>query len=926
MEPGSNFSGTTSTTSSVKSNPTSANGLELSQRHPSLPHRKSYLNAADVRQLQKTIGNQSMIQLIKKQATVKTSHAAESRPAQTPVAAQEPAAQLQALHSAPFSVIQRNEEVGKVALAILGSLVALLGAVLVKKIFFSGESVPASATDWKAKLDKLDEKKEHTFNTDGDLVVLDGSLSLHYLKLTELDNKGMLSDLMTASQSAEADAGSIDHDHELVKSGGERLRFEHHLNEEVDQFIVTYVTDPVDQDKVKKFFIGSDTEKQDRMRFFDLVNDNLNPVLKKKASAYAAKKADNARLFANHYTYYAANNPTGSKLDTEVESDYETAKNEAASESYAKQSLRKANTEEEAIRFLKNSSDSLSFENIEAAVSHLEKHPLQDNSNQMKNYLSWARLAVKKGDAEASRNQFDAGWSLSFNYGGQLVNARLQEDGKAFLTSYTPQQSSYKPSAETFHYDPKPPRRGAGKISLKSQSESVRKLIQGDSRLQLVSKQTFSSLEAEFEIKANAQSITIKLQQGNVNDCLIQSGTEFTFMLNSDNKSELANRVQFLWAQFMHEVESTTMDMEEKTDFLQDNLLANIGKDKDYEELFNAYASGQLELNPNHSDYDRKFHVYANFVKTTIEQIAMDTEMLNAQLRTKKPQTDPEIMTLTEEISKLQAEVEKLQKDLKTATDKKAIGRAISVKNGEKDKLQNQKDTETGAALAKQSQDFAAKAEKMFRMMTVIQTKYMKDQYERSGLTGSGGIALNGDLIYHLITPQRVPLSSFRSSGISGGHHEQNLQMFLSLHPEYHFVEMKKITALGTTLRLYKQYMWSKDELPPALDDSINRPTTADSMPDRWTEAGVKKGTAEDMIGWLQQGKEAMDKWAEFDADGPSSQRMGRALYEGAPGDKAEDNNGVEFGGRVEYSRDLSQWVITQLVPHIDWMMSHADN
>jgi hypothetical protein len=924
-----------STDSSVKSRGSHSAASKRDQLQTPLVNLNNHYSTANKLQMQQTIGNQALIQLMKSQLSTEIGNTIEKHTSlqsqakmkeYEPVTASKPANQLQTEPSNSSAVIQMTpgEGTGKFGLILIGSLLAVLGAVLVKKIFFSGESVPSSAEEWKEKLVKLDTKEEHTFSVNGDLIKLDDSLSLHYLKLEELVKKRKLSDLEDASQSAKTNVGTVGHEHELVKSGGERLRFEHHLNQEVDQFISDNVTDSHDQDKVMKFFVGSDTEKQDRMRFFDMVNDNVNSTLKKKASAYAAKKASNARLFANHYTYYVANNKLGSKLDSEVESDYSTDEGNARSEAYDKQDIGEASTEKEAIELVRKSSDALSFESIEAAVSHLVKHPMQDNNNLMKNYLSWARLAVKKGDGEASRNQFDAGWSLAFNYGGQLVNARLQEDGKAFLTSYTPQQSSYAQSAEAFHYEPNTPPGTASVISLKSQIEAVRKLINKDGYT--ANKTTIGVEEgADFAISGHSDITKITLRQGTDNDQLSQAGTEFTIMLNSHNKSALTDRVDFLWKQFQSTVSKTPMELQEKSTFLHDKLLVNAGKGSDYEELFNAYSSDQLGLDSSSSSYGDNFQIYADFVKTTIEKISKDIKVLMTELSTKKVETDKDIIALTEQIADLQTKVNDYQDKMKeSGADKKAIGLDMGAKNKEKAILEQQKRTEMGAELEAQRKKFTADAKQMFHLLTIFHTKFLKDKFDKSGKSGSGGITINGDLIYHLITPQQVSPSSFRSSGISGGHHEQNLQMFLSLHPEYHFVEIKKIDALGTTLRLYKQYMWSKDERPPKLDDLTHRPTKDDPMSENWSEAGVKKGTAEDILEWLQQGKEAVDKWAEFDKDGPSSQRIGRALYESSPGEKAEDNGGVEFGGRLEYSKELNKWLITQLVPHVDWMMSQA--
>ncbi|PUA39331.1 hypothetical protein C8Z91_07795 [Paenibacillus elgii] len=112
--------------------------------------------------------------------------------------------------------------------------------------------------------------------------------------------------------------------------------------------------------------------------------------------------------------------------------------------------------------------------------------------------------------------------------------------------------------------------------------------------------------------------------------------------------------------------------------------------------------------------------------------------------------------------------------------------------------------------------------------------------------------------------PMATPLPGFQEAGIAGGHREEELKRFLTRHPEYHVVEIRKKTAQGTTLRLYKQYMWKKDGRPPAPANLSERPAAHNPTPDGWAAAEVRLSTAENLARWLDRGRDAANEWGAF--------------------------------------------------------------
>ncbi|MCP1311550.1 hypothetical protein [Paenibacillus tyrfis] len=118
--------------------------------------------------------------------------------------------------------------------------------------------------------------------------------------------------------------------------------------------------------------------------------------------------------------------------------------------------------------------------------------------------------------------------------------------------------------------------------------------------------------------------------------------------------------------------------------------------------------------------------------------------------------------------------------------------------------------------------------------------------------------------VSHFAVPMATPLPVFQETGIAGGHQEEDLKHFLTRHPEYHVVEIRKKTVQGTTLRLYKQYMWKKDGCPPAPANISERPAAHNSTPDGWAAAEVRLSTAENIARWLDRGKDAANEWDAF--------------------------------------------------------------
>lgn len=129
--------------------------------------------------------------------------------------------------------------------------------------------------------------------------------------------------------------------------------------------------------------------------------------------------------------------------------------------------------------------------------------------------------------------------------------------------------------------------------------------------------------------------------------------------------------------------------------------------------------------------------------------------------------------------------------------------------------------------------------------------------------------------------PMATPLPVFQEAGIAGGHQEEELKHFLARHPEYHVVEIRKKTAQGTTLRLYKQYMWKKDGRPPAPANLSDRPAAHNPTPDGWVAAEVRLSTAENLARWLDRGRDAANEWDAFQpgSSRPFRGRKGFSIY-----------------------------------------------
>ncbi|MBU7314982.1 hypothetical protein [Paenibacillus oleatilyticus] len=304
-----------------------------------------------------------------------------------------------------------------------------------------------NAAEWKSYLDAKFASGNHQFTVQNELIVMNNSLTMHYLKLEELGNKDLTLDLLQklvdSSKEAEGDPAKIGHQHELVKSGGERLRFQHHLMTEVDELLALMSNGT----KVSTMLSGSSTPLEDRMRLFDIVNDKEKMTLKIKALDYAAARPDvtDARLLANHYSFYIANNPDGTLADHVVEQNY-AARAGALKDTQSKQSVPGLDPENkgETEKKLKAAASALKFESDPAALSHAEKHPFTNPD--IDTYLKWARLTIEKGYADKiERNQFNSGYSVHFTFDSHATIVRVDQAGEAFISTYIPKEDTHLP-------------------------------------------------------------------------------------------------------------------------------------------------------------------------------------------------------------------------------------------------------------------------------------------------------------------------------------------------------------------------------------------------------------------------------------------------------------------------------------------------
>lgn len=813
------------------------------------------------------------------------------------------------------------------------------------------KDMPKSAAEWITTLTQLNIKNStnHTFVQEGDLIHINPKnnvgiytgLTIHFEKLAELTRAKLLENLVVASaQSPEAT-------HELVKTGGYRLRFDNNLMQSVDKFITDFVPS-MHQAKVRDFLTGSLTPHQDRMRLFDIVNDTYKDDAKKKAAAYAAEEATDARLFANHYTFFMSHNPDGKLPPHEVKANFEQKRKAADKLKFGPCPLKPAQTAQEAENIVRAAHAEITFESFEAAASHLEKHPLQNQqTDRLDRYLAWARIAIAKGDvgAGAKRAQFDAGWDVPFNYFGHTLIVKLRPDGQAFIATFMTQGASYQPSEATGYYENAPT---AGPVSLVDQPamsqpiERARVFIRNnlmepgndkgfkkqEQRPPNVPDPNFipgATFTCPLKGKPQTTLTVMLLAQRGDDTLMVHDQSSFTIVLNATVKSGLNERTLYYLGEIGKFLQGKVTTPQEKVEQARQlletasNLPATDPGKQGALTTFASFATGQLGIDPRNPV---TFEPYAQCVVAQLLGISKQIDGCMATLYKALPPTDPAIIKLKQDIEVANTDLKALKQAVSTASDKKTAGQALKKQGEDVQKLEQQLADWTGAparaALSKLQQD----AQSILNLFAVLQARLIKQQYETQSRKLPPKARITGDLIYHLITPERANPGTFKANGISGGHLESNLRLFLAVFPDYHFVLIKEVKALGTTLRLYKQYMWIGQGPPPSITDATNRPTAkVNPLPQAWLESGVMKSTAEDLIGWLSQGMDALDAWAEFDPQGPASQRIGRGLYENAPGERAIGGMGVEFGGRVETER-LHQFVVTQLVPHIDWLLA----
>jgi hypothetical protein len=807
--------------------------------------------------------------------------------------------------------------------------------------------MPKSAPDWVKKLQHLNtvNRTSHTFLQEGDLIHIDQhiasddhrGLTIHFEKLAELTRGGHLEKVVAGSATAP------DPSSELVKTGGLRLRFDNNLMQSVDRFITQSV--PTSQHlKVRDFLTSSLTPHQDRARLFDIVNDNVPNELKQKGAAYAADHANDARLFANHYTFFISHSPDGKMPPNDVQADFEAKRKAATGLKFGPISLKPADTAIEAYSLVRAASAELSFESFEAVASHLEKHPLQErDTDRLDRYLAWARLVIAKGDAPgASRSQFDAGWDLAFGYFGHTLMVKLRPDGKAFISTFMTQASSYRLS-ESAAYTEQRPTVGAASVlnqtGLSQPIERVRLFIKqnltdGGAQIRKQERQQPTGPDpafvpgALFEWPRKGQPstmITLILDAKPANDALAENGSTFTLTLNSTIKRDVNDRALFFLGLIEGLLAKQAPSVEERFERTRSLLDAATNLPEGNKERveaianFASFATTQLGIDPT---VPPSFDAYQDFVMNQFAQLSININTCLKNVQAALPESHPSVKAVSNEMDKLQGELETLQAAVKAATDKKAAGNAVKAKKAEWEVKEKELRALTRPDASRDLRRYQDSASSVMNVFSTLMARLIKHRYEQRPRTGTPKGHVSGDLIYHLITPERASRATFAGVGISGGHLESNLKQFLLLYPEYHFVETKKASGLGTTLRLYKQYMWKAESTPPpTVQETARRPTLVNAMDADWLEAGVLKSTADDLIVWLERGMDALDAWAEFDPQGPASQRFGRGLYEGAPGERAVAND-IEFSGRLEVSRELRGFVVTQLVPHVEWLKS----
>lgn len=224
-------------------------------------------------------------------------------------------------------------------------------------------------------------------------------------------------------------------------------------------------------------------------------------------------------------------------------------------------------------------------------------------------------------------------------------------------------------------------------------------------------------------------------------------------------------------------------------------------------------------------------------VRSFLQKSVMAAGDRVSDLQRYKADTEPEMARLLREASGLRRALDKF-----TARTEALFGRPDTDNDAELRRREAEADFE-GAQILQQAAGVEARCEQVSKDIGVLWRKHPVSRFA---------------------VPMAAPLPVFQETGIVGGHQEEELKHFLTRHPEYHVVEIRKKTAQGTTMRLYKQYMWKKDGRPPAPANISERPAAHNPTPDGWAAAEVRLSTAENLALWLDRGRDAANEWDAF--------------------------------------------------------------
>ncbi|MCM3269746.1 hypothetical protein [Paenibacillus elgii] len=878
------------------------------------------------------------------------------------------------------ALLQMQRQVGNQAVTrLVRQFKSAAGTAVQRKFTDSVLNMSAdNAAEWKSYLDAKFASGNHQFTVQDELIVMNNSLTMHYLKLEELGNKdhtlGLLHKLVDSSKEAEGDPAKIGHQHELVKSGGERLRFQHHLNTEVDELLALMSNGT----KVSTMLSGSSTPLEDRTRLFDIVNDKEKVTLKIKALDYAAARLDvtDARLLANHYSFYIANNPDGTLADHVVEQNYTARAGALHGKQQSKQTVPGLDPENkgETEKKLKIAASALTFESEAAALSHAEKHPFTNPD--IDTYLKWARLTIEKGYADKiERNQFNSGYSVHFTFDSHMTIVRVDQAGEAFISTYIPKEDTYlsppDEAAERIgeHMDHRlnnapavAPGGRNGRVPIASSSKTIEALYDNEAvvndkvlaatpwELKAVKK---TSSKAEFEIvninTAVADKFPVSCEIASADHTQITPNTSISITFKKDqifNKQDFVSRFcieleagcrqlkllapsDFSPALFEH-----MADMADRVRGLQNQ---KEGAYKNWNETEKKRDQAQqkekflIDLDQAVSTNAANWKVLLGEAKQLFgsELQLSNDKPINLPALVSKYQKEAgaqgkKLPNLSKQHIEKSTEFDDAVYDLRTVLQKLTVDPT----NVEKyvAEMKTYVDTKVTGLLPQE-------ASKLLRLREELESaallyKYTSDpkgfpkiQQKHSSVTDTD---ITADLIQHLISVKAPDPKSFVNSGVSGGHLESALQEFEQQNPTYHF-ELYKEKQINSDLKLkaYEQYRW--------IDTSKNAPDPSD-LTDlantlKWEKCQVKKTVADNLVGYLQQGEDAFHRWKKaghFDPKGASSQRIGREMYENAPNSTiaAVSEDKVEFGGFIQNDPRKSRWVLTTLVPHIEAILN----